>query len=45
MPLFLQLILLLTISAILAPLVLRSVTFLLRKLNFLDRPHLYKYEK
>lgn len=45
MLLFLQLITLFIISVILAPLVLRGVTFFLTRFWLLDRPHLYKSEK
>jgi UDP-GlcNAc:undecaprenyl-phosphate GlcNAc-1-phosphate transferase len=45
MSLFIQLITLFIISLILAPIVLRGVTFLLTRFWLLDRPHLYKSEK
>lgn len=45
MSLFVQLITLLLISVALAPIILRGVTFLLRRYGCLDRPHLYKTEK
>jgi len=45
MPLFLQLISLLIISAILAPLILRGVTYILQRYGLIDRPELYKSEK
>lgn len=32
-------------SLIISPIILHVVSFLLRKYNFLDRPHLYKSEK
>ena len=40
-----QLIILFILSLVLAPLVLRCVTFLLTRFGCLDRPHLYKSEK
>ncbi len=41
----LQFLILFTSSVIISPLILNGVSFLLRKYNLLDRPHLYKSEK